>query len=192
MSWIINFLSNRLQYVEHDSVKSTVAAAPSETIQGLAIGGIVFCKFIKDLCDVIRYCHKWLYFDDVKMVGDASTQTVSAHVQLDLDAISKWLEENLLAHKHSEMCSSAIRTTHVQLPIQHLWAVDYCIGIVLRDSNSRSRGIRLQYYDPRSVLLAITYKCRIPIQWKKIPSHTASCHSIMSFKKELRQHLSVF
>ena len=68
MSWIINFLSDRLQYVEYDSVKSTTAAVPSETIQGSAISEILFCMFISDQCNVIRYCHKWLYVGDVKMV----------------------------------------------------------------------------------------------------------------------------
>ena len=51
MSWIINFLSDRLQYVVYDSVKSTAAAVPSGIIQGSAIGGILFCMFINDLCD---------------------------------------------------------------------------------------------------------------------------------------------
>ena len=38
------------------------------------------------------------------------------------------------------------------------------IGLVLCDSNTRSRGMRLQHYDPRSALLANTYKCRTSIQ----------------------------
>ena len=66
------------------------------------------------------------------------------------------------------------------------------VGRVLRDSNTRSQGMRLQHYDPQSALLANTYKCSTPIQWEKIPGHTATYHYIMSFKKELKQHLTVF
>ena len=68
MRWIINFLSGRLQYVEYDSIKSTTTAVPLGTIQGSAIGGTLFCMFVNDLCDMIRYCNKWLSADDVKMV----------------------------------------------------------------------------------------------------------------------------
>ena len=95
MRWIINFLSDRLHYVEYDSIKSTATAIPSETIQRWAIGGTLFCMFINDLCNVIRHCHKWLYVDNIKMMGDASKQTACTHVQIDLDAISKLSEENL-------------------------------------------------------------------------------------------------
>ena len=58
MSWIINFLSNRLQFVEYDSVKFTAAAFTCGTIQESAICGILFCMLINDLRDVIRQCHK--------------------------------------------------------------------------------------------------------------------------------------
>ena len=59
------------------------------------------------ICDVIRPSHKWLHVDDVKMVYDASTQAACAHVQLDLDAISKWSEENLskCAALHYGLCT---------------------------------------------------------------------------------------
>ena len=134
MSWIISFLSGRLQYVEYDSVKFIAAAVSSGTIQGSAIGRILFCMFINDLCDVIKYCHKWLYVDDVKMVDDTSTQTAYVHVQLDLDVISKWSEENLLpisilkrAALHYEL-----RTLNCQYNIcgQQITAVEQCMDFV--------------------------------------------------------------
>ena len=96
MRWIINFLSDRLQYVKYDSAKSMAAAVSAGTIQGSAIGGSLFGMFTNDLCDMIRHCHKCFYVDNVKKMSDASKQTTCVQMQLDLDAISKWSEENLL------------------------------------------------------------------------------------------------
>ena len=45
---------------------------PSGTIQGSAIGRTLFCIFINNLSAVIKYCQKWLFIDDLKLVGDAS------------------------------------------------------------------------------------------------------------------------
>ena len=96
--------------------------------------------FINDLCNVIRYCHKWHYVDDVKMVGNASTQTPRAHVHLDLNAISKWSEENLLliSIPKCAILNNGLRTLNCQYNIcgQQITAVKQCIDLgVLKDGS---------------------------------------------------------
>ena len=66
------------------------------------------------------------------------------------------------------------------------------ISLVIRDTDTQSQWMWLLHYDPKSALLANTYMCRTPIQWEKILGHAATCHFVTSFKKELKQHFSVF
>ena len=96
--------------------------------------------FLNHLYDVIRHYHEWLYVDDVKMVGDASTQTAFAHVQQDLNAISEWSKENLLPISIPKCAALhyGLRTLNGQYTIfgQQITAVEQCMDLsVIRDKS---------------------------------------------------------
>ena len=86
----VDFLFDRKQCVNNGASQSSVMPVPSGTIQGSVIGGTLFCIFINDLSAVIKYCHKWLFIDDLKLVFDANTRKTCALIQLDLNAICEW------------------------------------------------------------------------------------------------------
>ena len=140
LSWIADFLNNRLQFVSYDGASSITTAVPSGTIQSSAIGGTLFTIFINDLCGAIKHCDKWLFVDDLKLAGDASTPEKCALIQYDLDAINEWSERNQmpisipkcamlhyglhsLSHQHS-------------IGMQYIIAADNCMDLgILRNTS---------------------------------------------------------
>ena len=99
---------------------------------------------------VIGHYHKWLYVDDVNLVGDTGTLTAGAHVQLDLDAINKWSEENLLPMTFPKCAALHYRqrtlncqyTTFVSM--QQITAVEQCMDLDVMRNRSFSYDVYIR------------------------------------------------
>ena len=96
LRWFADFLSDRWQYVQYNSARSTLALVASGVVQGSCTGRLLFNIFINDLSRVIKHCQLSMFADDLKVAGDVTTSDDVAHVQSDLDAISKWSVANEL------------------------------------------------------------------------------------------------
>jgi ribonuclease P/MRP protein subunit RPP40 len=94
--WLMNFLSGRSQYVSYQSVSSSPVPVTSGVIQGSVLGPLLFTIFINDLPSAISTVSMWLFADDAKLVGEASTDEQCVAIQCDLEAIHEWSVRNKL------------------------------------------------------------------------------------------------
>ena len=96
LRWIIDYLSNRKQFITHKEAHSALYDVPSGVIQGSASGPELFTIFINDLCKVIKYAKPSFFADDLKIVGDVSTPDNCESMQADVNAIAAWSVANKL------------------------------------------------------------------------------------------------
>jgi hypothetical protein len=109
-AWLINFLANRSQYVNHRSASSAIVPVSSGVIQGSVLGPLLFTVFINDLPRVVTSSSLWLFADDVKIVSEASTDVQCDALQRDLEAVWEWSEEMRLP-----LCLQKCQCLHIGL-----------------------------------------------------------------------------
>jgi hypothetical protein len=105
LRWFADFLSDRWQYVQYNSARSTLAPVASGVVQGSCTGPLLFNIFINDLSRVIKHCQLSMFADDLKVAGDVTTSDDVALVQSDLDAISEWSVANELPISLPKCCA---------------------------------------------------------------------------------------
>ena len=88
LGWMVNFLSNREQFISYKGSQSAIFAVPSGVVQGSRIGPLVFAIFINDLCKVFKYAKPSLFADDFEITGDVGTQRNCDIKQADVSAIA--------------------------------------------------------------------------------------------------------
>jgi hypothetical protein len=93
--WLLDFLAHRTQTVEYKGILSAPAPVTSGVVQGSVLGPLLFVIFVNDLPNCIS-THSWLYADDLKLVGPASTPAECSRTQCDLDNIEAWYNSNQL------------------------------------------------------------------------------------------------
>ena len=96
LRWIIDFSSNRWQYVTYGSASSELRSVSSGIVQGSALGPCIFTIFINDLSTVVKHAKSFLFADDLKLAGDVSTLVDGERMQSYVNAIADWSIENKL------------------------------------------------------------------------------------------------
>jgi hypothetical protein len=96
LKWIVDYLSNRKQYVIYGGALSSMSDVTSGVVQGSCLGPVAFSIFINDLCAVLNYAEPALFADDFKFVGDVSCQLGRTSMQADIDAVATWSDTNQL------------------------------------------------------------------------------------------------
>ena len=84
--WLI-FLRNRSHCVRYGGTISTSAPVLSGVIQGLVLGPTLFTAVINDLPNAITSRDMYLFADDDKAVGAASTANDRNAMKRDLQAV---------------------------------------------------------------------------------------------------------
>ena len=132
-AWLMDFLSGRSQYVSYQNVSSAFTSVSSGVIQGSVLGPLLFNIFINDLPSVVKSSSVWLFADDVKLVGEASTDTQCDNLQHDLEAVWAWSEKARLPlclpkcqclHIGSKNCNRLYNINSTQLTV-----VDKCVDL---------------------------------------------------------------
>jgi ribonuclease P/MRP protein subunit RPP40 len=100
-------LAHRTQTVEYKGILSAPAPATSGVVQGSVLGPLLFVVFVNDLPNCIS-THSWLYADDLKLVGPASTPAECSRTQRDLNNIEAWSNSNQLP-----LCLSKSQCMHM-------------------------------------------------------------------------------
>lgn len=93
LSWLYNFLFERLQTVRVGSAYSEPTNVVSGVPQGTVLGCILFSIFINDVVNCVRHSEPRLFADDIKLfyVHDGSVST--ADFQSDINSISEWSKQ---------------------------------------------------------------------------------------------------
>ena len=88
---IYDYLRNRRQFVRVDFYTSTVLEITSGVPQGSLLGPLLFCVFINDLPEVLRFSDPSIFADDLKTLSVGRKQ---GEIQLDLNKIEDWVRQN--------------------------------------------------------------------------------------------------
>ena len=88
---IYDFLRNGKQFVRVDFYTSIVLEITSGRPQGSLLGPLLFCVFINDLPEVLRFSDPSIFADDLKILSVGRKQD---EIQLDLNKIEDWVRQN--------------------------------------------------------------------------------------------------
>ena len=88
---LVDYLNGRKQFVRADSTNSKVLDVTSGVPQGSLLGPLLFCIFINDLPDILRFSDPYLFADDLKILAIGKTHE---EIQIDIDAIQEWVLSN--------------------------------------------------------------------------------------------------
>ena len=89
LRWLEKYLTDRLFYVRVEGAKSSEGRVCSGVPQGSVLGPLLFLLYVNDLAERIN-CPVYLFADDVKLVGDPSTDQVERALLELQDWTAKW------------------------------------------------------------------------------------------------------
>lgn len=104
INWIEFYLSDRIQYVEINGIKSEYLTVSSGIPQGSVIGPLLFLLYINDLPDTISSTI-YMYADDTKVYREIKSSDDNKLLQNDLNIMCKWSDTWLLKF-HPNKCNS--------------------------------------------------------------------------------------
>jgi len=100
VKWIESFLTDRYQAVVVDGKQSFLSLILSGVPQGTVLGPILFLIFINDIEHCVSNAIIKCFADDTKVALPISSEDDVPKLQLDLDKIIKWSDDNNMAlHK---------------------------------------------------------------------------------------------
>ena len=88
---ISSYLSNRLQRVRINNIRSYKGYVSSGVPQGSILGPLLFLIYINDLPDVVKYSSPSLFADDLKLLYRDNCHD---NFQSDLDSVETWATQN--------------------------------------------------------------------------------------------------
>ena len=95
--WFTDYLFHRTQTVEIANISSTQHVVTTGVPQGSILGPLLFIIFFNDLLDIIVHSEIIQYADDtVIFFGDKCTKTIENALNVDLQSVAKYCEENEL------------------------------------------------------------------------------------------------
>ena len=95
-SWLLDFLSNRTQFVSYASAVSAPVNVTSGVIQGSVMGSLLFIIMINDLPENLTTMRMVQYADVGKAIGEANSCDDCCRNQRDLNAKYSWSIANRL------------------------------------------------------------------------------------------------
>ena len=104
LSWFDSYLSNRLQYVEIDSSKSSYLSLSTGVPQGSILGPLLFLIYMNDITESSSYFKFILYADDSTLKSvintndkNVTTTETSLIINKELERVNNWLAVNKLS-----------------------------------------------------------------------------------------------
>ena len=88
---LYDYLNGREQFVRVDNMKSKPLPVTSGVPQGSLLGPILFCIYIKNLPDALRFGEPFMFADDLKILHIG---TPADQVKSNLDALEDWVTQN--------------------------------------------------------------------------------------------------
>ena len=98
LKWFKDYLSNRVQYVTYNGMKSMREKIKCGVPQGSILGPLLYLMYINDLCQVSEFCLPLLFADDTNLfITGNDMEEMCAKLNGDLKNISEWLCCNKLS-----------------------------------------------------------------------------------------------
>ncbi len=148
LRWMVDYLSNREQFISYKDARSAMFPVTSGVIQGSAIGPSFFMLYINDLCKVIKNSKSSLFADDLKVVADVSTPQRCKLAQEDVNSVANWSAENKLPINFDKCVSVHYGRANLRYQYiiqQHKIRAEHCItdlGVCRSDTFTYDEHVR--------------------------------------------------
>ena len=97
-AWIKSYLSNRKQYVEYNSCKSSCKELSCGVPQGSLLGPLLFLSYINDLANVSQKLFFLFFADDSNIfLSSKNTDILISEMNSEIVRITDWLAANKLS-----------------------------------------------------------------------------------------------
>lgn len=96
LRWLASYLSERSFSVRVGDCLSDTVSVNSGVPQGFHLGPLLFCVYINDLVNELKFVKILLYADDVKLYSIVGSDADALLVQQDLDTLLEWSISNIL------------------------------------------------------------------------------------------------
>ena len=98
LTWFKDYLTNRIQYVTYNAIKSTKEYITCGVPQGSILGPLLFLLYVNDLAMVSNAFWSVLFADDTSLfISGKDAESMSVTINNDLSKIQKWLYCNKLS-----------------------------------------------------------------------------------------------
>ena len=103
LAWFKSYLSNRVQFVEIDGIKSENKTIDTGVPQGSILGPLLFIIYMNDINSVTNKFESILYADDTSLSSTLKTfvsnkpDEISSNINKELKLIHEWLSANKLS-----------------------------------------------------------------------------------------------
>lgn len=121
LNWLKSYLFDRKQNVRYKNNSSKNINVISGVPQGSHLGPILFCLFINDLPNVVKFCNILMYADDVKIFLTYDEKSDHIYLQKDLDNFYTWCNINLM-ELNMNKCK------YMRFSRRNFTAVNYSLG----------------------------------------------------------------
>ncbi len=96
LSWFRDYLNGRLQRIRVGTSHSDWSKALSGVPQGSVLGPLLFLIYINDLSETAVNVSRQLFADDLKLFNHVDTSNGTRELQVALDKVFQWTNENQL------------------------------------------------------------------------------------------------
>lgn len=116
LSWLLSYLSSRMQYVKVHGASSYLSTISSGVPQGGHLSPLLFILFTNTISNYLSTSKVLLFADDIKIYLKISSLSDCIQLQSDLDSFCKWTQRvglNLNLNKCHFMCFSRKRVPFI-------------------------------------------------------------------------------
>lgn len=122
LSWFKSYLSDRVQFVKINNIKSNIVTIPSGVPQGGHLSPLLFALFINGISSVLKHCQFLIFADDIKIFLRINSSNDCIVLQSELDCLANWVRDLGLEFNVSK-CES-MSFSRVRVPINFLYSIN--------------------------------------------------------------------